>query len=334
MSSTREHPRPYGDVWKFEDNKKLALDKRILKKRGVMFPSSREVTLPKPKGKVPVYREWDQMFRLSPFITAPIVLRWALMRFAGVTIPGLAMYGILVAWNLVTFESYLHILRGLAQKYGYLDGEAERDSIPAGLTWKLLQEILHGVVARPLVVVALTYDRSAPVHISWWLPLQLCAFSLIMDFMYYWVHRLTHESDTLWYLHRRHHTTKHPSAYLLGFADEPQEMFDLVASPIFAQMVFPLNFESFYIWMQLLITTEIMGHSGLRIHLPACMSGMFLRPFGCELVLEDHDLHHRFGWRDSANYGKSTRMWDVWFGTVLPRIECRPENIDWSQRVR
>lgn len=49
-----------------------------------------------------------------------------------------------------------------------------------------------------------------------------------------------------------------------------------------------------------------------------------------ELCLEDHDLHHRQGWKKSGNYGKQTRMWDVIFGTCKPRIESQDQYIDWN----
>ncbi|RMZ86784.1 hypothetical protein DV736_g5990, partial [Chaetothyriales sp. CBS 134916] len=49
-------------------------------------------------------------------------------------------------------------------------------------------------------------------------------------------------------------------------------------------------------------------------------------------VIEDHDLHHRVGWKKSHNYGKQTRLWDRLFGTCTDRIECHYSNIDWSHR--
>lgn len=59
-----------------------------------------------------------------------------------------------------------------------------------------------------------------------------------------------------------------------------------------------------------------------------------LRPFGCEIVIEDHDLHHRHGWRESYNYGKQSLLWDTLFGTNGDRLETRAENIDWDTRVK
>lgn len=63
------------------------------------------------------------------------------------------------------------------------------------------------------------------------------------------------------------------------------------------------------------------------------VNGWLLRPLGCELVIEDHDIHHRFGWtKHGRNLGKQTRLFDVLFGTAAPRIECTEANIDWDYR--
>ncbi|MCO5556528.1 hypothetical protein L7F22_010077 [Adiantum nelumboides] len=59
-----------------------------------------------------------------------------------------------------------------------------------------------------------------------------------------------------------------------------------------------------------------------------------LRWFDMDLCLEDHDQHHRFGWRNSSNYGKQTRLWDRLFGTTRSRIECREDNIDWVNTAK
>jgi sterol desaturase/sphingolipid hydroxylase (fatty acid hydroxylase superfamily) len=52
------------------------------------------------------------------------------------------------------------------------------------------------------------------------------------------------------------------------------------------------------------------------------------------LCIEDHDLHHRKGWKNSANYGKQTRLWDKLFGTCAERIELTPENIDYNYQLK
>lgn len=51
------------------------------------------------------------------------------------------------------------------------------------------------------------------------------------------------------------------------------------------------------------------------------------------LTLEDHDLHHREGWKKASNYGKQSLLWDWIFGTTRDRPEGRPDNVDWSLSV-
>ena len=63
------------------------------------------------------------------------------------------------------------------------------------------------------------------------------------------------------------------------------------------------------------------------------MSSFFLRFADAELTTEDHDLHHRKGYRKSTNYGKQTRLWDVVFGTKGERIEAKVENVDYGNSI-
>jgi sterol desaturase/sphingolipid hydroxylase (fatty acid hydroxylase superfamily) len=57
-----------------------------------------------------------------------------------------------------------------------------------------------------------------------------------------------------------------------------------------------------------------------------------LEIFDANIVVEDHDLHHRKGWRKSHNYGKQTRLWDRIFGTCIDRIESKAENVDYINK--
>jgi len=52
-----------------------------------------------------------------------------------------------------------------------------------------------------------------------------------------------------------------------------------------------------------------------------------------ELLIEDHDMHHRKGYRKSSNYGKQTKLWDMIFGTVGTRDETLPSNFDFNTPV-
>jgi sterol desaturase/sphingolipid hydroxylase (fatty acid hydroxylase superfamily) len=93
----------------------------------------------------------------------------------------------------------------------------------------------------------------------------------------------------------------------------------------------PLDFYSWWICHQYVAFTEVWGHSGLRVYLttPSTLSWL-LQLLRAEIVVEDHDLHHRRGWRKSHNYGKQTRVWDRLFGTTTDRIESLPSNTDYD----
>lgn len=78
-----------------------------------------------------------------------------------------------------------------------------------------------------------------------------------------------------------------------------------------------------------------MGHSGLRIHsLTPSPITWLLQLCDAELAIEDHDLHHRKGWRKSFNYGKQTRVWDRLFNTSIERLEAKEPNVDYGTVVR
>lgn len=94
----------------------------------------------------------------------------------------------------------------------------------------------------------------------------------------------------------------------------------------------PMTFYDWWICQAFILFAEIMGHSGLRVYAVTPGLASFVLGFvGCELVIEDHDLHHRQGYRKSGNYGKQTKLWDTLFGTVMPRVES--ENVDYDHGV-
>jgi len=123
---------------------------------------------------------------------------------------------------------------------------------------------------------------------------------------------------------------KHPTYILMGFAGIEQDIFDMIVIPMLATLTYKVDFFTWWICTIYIAHTEAMGHSGVRAFVPTTLASPFLQPFGLELDVEDHDLHHRNGWRKSFNYGKQTKLWDTLFGTTRPRIECVPENIAWS----
>jgi sterol desaturase/sphingolipid hydroxylase (fatty acid hydroxylase superfamily) len=205
---------------------------------------------------------------------------------------------------------------------------------------KVLSSIIAIVNVRSALIVALTYRRHDPIALSWWIPAELFLYPILLDFFFYIYHRATHEIDGLWKYHRTHHLTKHPSPILSSYADVEQEFIEMALVPFLTyvtlkMMGFPMGFYDWWLCSQYQLYTEAVGHSGIRIAMSAPgMSGWYLGKVGCELLLEDHDLHHRQGWKKAGNYGKATRLWDRIFGTCLNRIESKPEQVDYQNPVK
>jgi len=241
----------------------------------------------------------------------------------------------------ITGVQILHMLTNVGHKYGFLDGEKHsRDQVPDASVNSTVHSLILTALLRPLLAVMLTYKPSQqPIHTSWWIVAEIGMYSICLDFWFYWYHRTMHEVDGLWQFHRTHHLTKHPTPLLTLFADHEQEAFDIVVIPLLAYTTmkifgFPMGFYEFWFCQSYVVFTELVGHSGARIlSRPPSTNTPFLWMIDAELLIEDHDMHHRKGYRKSSNYGKQTKIWDMIFGTVGPREETLPSNFDFNTPV-
>jgi len=235
----------------------------------------------------------------------------------------------------------LYLLRHLGTVHGFLDGDKhDRDQVPDVSVRKVMDSLTATATYRPLFTVMFAYRTSqAPLTLSPWIIAEVGMYGLILDFWFYWYHRCMHEFDGLWKFHRTHHLTKHPTPLLSLYADWEQEIFDVAVVPLLTYgsmklMGFPMGFYDWWICHQYIVFTELWGHSGVRLWVtPPSTNAWFLNLIGAELCTEDHDLHHRQGWRSSANYGKQTRFWDKLFNTCGKRIESIENVVDWQQPV-
>lgn len=287
--------------------------------------------------KVPYTKEWQFHRYVIVHAVVPLLLNQIYVYYYGSNFtPWFAYTFYHLALQAIAVHE-IHIIRRLGHRYGFFDGDKHpRDGVPDIGVGATLQSVLSVVILRPMYTVFFAYRQDEiPSSIPWlWLFFETGVYAVILDFWYYVLHRSVHESDFLWQFHRTHHLTKHPNPLLTAYADRVQEFFDIVGVPMMAYgtmklVGFPMGFYEWWICQQYVFFTETMGHSGLRMAATAVNPWTwFLRLFGVELMLEDHDLHHRRGWKSSYNYGKQTRVWDSLFGTCLPRVEGHRDNID------
>lgn len=289
--------------------------------------------------KVPYLPEWHLHIWVLAHAFLPILAQHLFTLYTGRNM------GPLLAYALYTFAfkaiavHELHCLRRMGHIHGFLDGDKHpRDGVPDVGVGKVVHSLVSTAFTRPVFTIFLSYRASLPPASMNWklLPVEAGLYGIVLDFWYYWYHRAMHEVEWLWRFHRTHHLTKHPNPLLTLYADGVQELFDIAGIPVMTYftlklMGFPMGFYEWWIAHQYIVFAELAGHSGTRVMTsPPNTLSWFLRLFDGNLIIEDHDMHHRKGWKSSYNYGKQTRLWDVVFGTTGPRPECYSENIDYE----
>ncbi|SNX86362.1 uncharacterized protein MEPE_05071 [Melanopsichium pennsylvanicum] len=234
--------------------------------------------------------------------------------------------------------SVLHSIRRVSENVGYLQPNKNRDGIPDHRVGEVMRSLAMTGFLRPVAATLVTYDRDAPMSLSLWLPFLIPAFSIAVDFWFYWYHRAMHESDSLWKFHRTHHTAKLPTSVLALYADTVQEWGDVLVIPLLAYLtvktVLPMGFYDWMLCWTYVELLELLGHSGVRVAGTSPAFDMLpMAKLKVDIIVEDHDLHHSNGWKTSGNYGKQTRIFDRLFGTVMPRVEMLDHLIDRSDKV-
>ncbi|KAJ5985284.1 Fatty acid hydroxylase vlmA [Penicillium canescens] len=286
---------------------------------------------------VPYTPDWSLHRWVITHAVTPLLIQHVYIQIAGHnlgTLGAILLYS--TAFQLINIHQF-RVLRRLGYIHGFFDGYRHaRDSVPDAGVAKVASFLISATI-RPIFTVSLAYHTSqAPISMRFaWLPLEIGFYGIILDFWYYWYHRLLHSVGLLWKYHRTHHLSTHPNPLLTTYGDFGQEAFDIVVIPLVAYftmklMGMPMGFYEWWFCGQYVVLTEVAGHSGVRLQATAPSTFSFLlRYFNAELVIEDHDLHHRKGKKKCYNYGKQTRLWDRMFGTYCDRIESVENNVDY-----
>ncbi|KAJ5086739.1 hypothetical protein NUU61_008046 [Penicillium alfredii] len=330
-------------TWRRWDRSQWTISHKILEHANVYHVDlDREVPVHSKQDKVPYVSDWSLHRWIIIHAAIPLLLHQLYTYVTGHNFGPIIAFFYYYYVSRVFTSRELRNLRELGHKYGFLDGDKhERDGVPDVGVSKALTSVMLAGLLRPLMTVYLTYNaKEAPASLDWrWLPLEVSLYGIILDFWFYWYHRIMHDVNGLWKYHRTHHLTKHPNPLLTIYADSEQEFFDIAGIPLmtyFAMkfMGLPMGFYEWHICQMYVLFAELAGHSGLRLHAsPPNPLTWLMRMFDAELVIEDHDLHHRKGWRKSHNYGKQTRVWDRVFGTCSDRIESADANVDYDNPV-
>ena len=299
----------------------------------------REIPVHAKDDKVPYLADWKSHLWILVHAFAILGIHQGYVYFTGRNLNRIAAFFLYSYGYKFNAIRLVRLLRRLGHVHGFFDGDKHgRDGVPDNGVGKTLVSLLSTTTFRPMMTVMLAYKPSeTPTSMNLlWLVAEVGAYSVILDFYFYWYHRAMHDIDSLWKYHRTHHLTKHPISLLSAFADHEQEFFDIIVCPLatwttMKLMGFPMGFYEWWVCYEYVIFAEAFGHSGLRVcATPPSSVSWLMWLTGCELLIEDHDLHHRYGYRVSHNYGKQTRLWDRIFGTCRERIESDSRNVDYS----
>ncbi|KAJ3013342.1 hypothetical protein HKX48_005819 [Thoreauomyces humboldtii] len=325
-------------TWRKGDRSTWTFHERLLSVLNIL-PSNSPPPKHQESDSIPYMPDWYMHRWILSRGLLPLALHYVIVQSTGIAWHPVVMF----IFYSVSFKAIgiqqIWSLRWQGETYGFLDGDRARDDVPDASAAKIVHSLLGTATLRPLLMIYLSYDaKSGGLPCPHWLhlPLTIGLYGVILDFWFYVYHRSMHVVDGLWRFHQTHHTTKHPNPLMTLYADSEQELGDILGIPFLTfltlrAMGVPFNFYDWWLCGQYVVFSELAGHSGVRVHAtsPSTVTPI-LRYFHSELVIEDHDLHHRKGWRHSFNYGKQTRLWDRVFGTCAPRIESRVGNVDYE----
>lgn len=333
----------FNSTWQHKPRAEWTFHERLLVDLGILQDPSGSARPPvySMDHPVPVASFLTQHSWIFPRAAAPLLAHFAFVKATGYSIPAYVAGPLYTFYFLIYGSNLFSMLSRLVKRYGTFDGAHPRDGIPDDETTHVSIELTCVILLRAILAFTFIYpeDQSDMINLKniSMLPVSLFLHAVSIDFWFYWYHRLMHEVDFLWRFHRRHHTTKHPSAAHGAYADHEQEFFDIVGIPSLAYLTlyftpFRLDFASWWVSIIYVLFIEAGGHSGVRMYFTNPTTYP-LRWLGMELCLEDHDLHHRRGWKKASNYGKQTRLWDTIFGSKGERIESHEANLDWSKDI-
>lgn len=145
---------------------------------------------------------------------------------------------------------------------------------------------------------------------TWPLWGQMALAIVLVDFVFYWQHRMFHHVPILWRLHALHHNPERmhvlKSARLHG--GEIVIRFILIYAPL-ALLGAPKEVLLWYAVLDNVVGN--LAHSNLRLTFPAVVHKLFVTPGVHHL---HHAKDHRLG---NSNFSGITPIWDILFGTYF-----------------
>lgn len=183
--------------------------------------------------------------------------------------------------------------------------------LPSSRRWWLRIALVNIAQVGIVILAGYTWDnwfRSVSLfhlsdHLSTFTSAALCYF--ISTFIYYWWHRLRHESSLFWRLcHQLHHSPRRIEV-LASFYKHPLEItINSIISATLTYLLLGLTVEAAALYTVFTAIAEYFYHWNIRT--PHWIGSLFQRP-------ESHRVHHQRN-HHTQNYA-DLPIWDILFGT-------------------
>jgi sterol desaturase/sphingolipid hydroxylase (fatty acid hydroxylase superfamily) len=183
--------------------------------------------------------------------------------------------------------------------------------LPPVRTWPVRVLAVNAVQLGVVMLAGVSWEKwlsgASLLHLSGHVSPGLggAAAYFIATFVFYWWHRLRHESPLLWRLFHQIHHSPRRLEIITSFYKHPGEM--VVNSLIGSLLVYSclgLSLRAGAVYTLCTAIGEFFYHTNVRT--PRWVGFVFQRP-------EMHRIHHQYG-RHRNNYGDIT-WWDMLFGT-------------------
>ena len=249
------------------------------------------------------------MSRALPYLWYPLLFAGAIAAFAAMLAAGL---NLVLATYVPVLVTALVIVGLELQFPERLDWRPHRSDVVSDTAFMAFVQILLARILAALAVFAIAAWMHEHAPSPWWphhwpLGAQMVAMVLAVDFMRYWVHRACHTYTPLWRLHEVHHSPDilytlnvgrfHPLEKVLQFGCD--------GLPFLLLGVAPEVIAGYFL---LYAVNGFFQHSNLRLRY-----GWLNYVVGSA---ETHRWHHARDPRTaSCNFGNTTLVWDLLFGT-------------------
>uniref|UniRef100_A0A0A9D2I5 aldehyde oxygenase (deformylating) n=1 Tax=Arundo donax TaxID=35708 RepID=A0A0A9D2I5_ARUDO len=151
------------------------------------------------------------------------------------------------------------------------------------------------LVSYPTVVKMMGARTGLPLPSVREIAVQLVVYSLVEDYLSYWIHRVLHTQWGYDKIHRVHHEFTAPTGFAMSYSHWAEAL--VLSIPTLAgPAIVPCHVTTQWLWFSIRLIEGINTHSGY--HFP--FSPAKLIPFygGAEY----HDYHHYAGGRSQSNF--------------------------------